>query len=385
MRISLFHFILRFRSHFVTGEVPSKLEVLTSMASELAMSAVHNGRFHHATASSALEEKLTTRHSIIHSQPASKFPTSLKSRPVLRSASSSVFSRIASLDDASAFTDDLSRVGSAFSSEFNESQSSNNNQCVPGTAHTSQSDDSSEADEDTGSFAIDGPEDSAAGEWAAALVAVADQSMDIDNTFGRNRSVSESSSDESLSSALSKSPVGFWYVRPGSSLNESDEDDEPSCSSPSTQSSSQTNAADHSLSLPRILSPSGFSTSNLGKLLTESSPSILNAQEALHPTENELTDRVGPIAPSLDLPAATYTPLKTMSRSMSYSAFSTHNAIPPTTHLKSNLSRSILNNVRNISSSAHDHDLFRTYFVKFVDLLVVRETERVLHSKAVKA
>lgn len=361
------------------GEVPSKLEVLTSMATELALSAVHNGRFHHATASSALEEKLS-----INRQPSSMFPTALKTRPV-RSASSSFFSRVASLDDASAFTDDLSRIGSGVSAEFNESQSSkNNSQCPPGTAHTSQSDDSSEGDEDTGSFAFDGPDDNAAGEWAAALVAVADQSMEKDTMFdGRNRSVSESSSDESLSSALSKSPVGFWYVRPGSAMNDSYEDDEPSCTSPSTQSSMHSNPAEFSSSLPRILSQSGFSTSNLGKLLAESSPSKFNSsQESLLPTEDVLTDRLGPITTSFDMPS---TPLKTMSRSMSYSAFSTHkSAAHSYNHLKSNLSRTILNNVRNISSSTHEHDLFRAYFVKFVDLLVVRETERVLHSKALK-
>ncbi len=369
----------------MTGEVPSKLELLTSMATELALSAVHNGRFHHATASLALEEKLSTHRLVINRQPSSRFPTALKTRPFVRSASSSFFSRVASLDDASAFTDDLSRIGSGVSAEFNEDQSSkNNSQCPPGTAHTSQSDDSSEGDEDTGSFAIDGPDDNAAGEWAAALVAVADQSMDKDVMFGgRNRSVSESSSDESLCSALSKSPVGFWYVRPGSAMNDSYEDDEPSCTSPSTQSSMHSNPAEHSLSLPKILSQSGFSTSNLGKLLTESSPSKFNSsQESLLPTEDVLTDRLGPITTSFDMPS---TPLKTMSRSMSYSAFSTHkSAAHSCNHLKSNLSRTILSNVRNISSSTQEHDLFRAYFVKFVDLLVVREMERVLHSKALK-
>ena len=366
----------------MTGEVPSKLEVLTSMASELALSAVHNGRFHHATASLALEEKLSTHRLVINRQPSSKFPTALKTRPVVRSASSSFFSRVASLDDASAFTGDLSRIGSGVSADFNESQSSkNNSQCPPGTALTSQSDDSSEGDEDAGSFAIDGPDDNAAGEWAAALVAVADQSMDTDIMFGgRNRSVSESSSDESLSSALSKSPVGFWYVRPGSAMNDSYEDDEPSCTSPSTQSSMHSNPAELSLSLPRILSPSGISNSNLGKILTESK--FNSPQESLLPTEDVLTDRLGPITTSFDLPT---TPLKTMSRSMSYSAFSTHKSASHSyNHMKSNVSRSILNNVRNISSSTHEHDLFRTYFVKFVDLLVVRETERVLHSKVLK-
>ena len=85
------------------GVVPSKLEMLTSMASELAMSAVHNGRFHHATASWALEEQLATRRFMTdqRSRLSSRFTSSLKTRPVVRSASSSVFS---------VFTDDLSRA-----------------------------------------------------------------------------------------------------------------------------------------------------------------------------------------------------------------------------------------------------------------------------------
>ena len=41
------------------GEIPSKLEVLTSMASELATSAVQNGRWNHAAASKALADQLS--------------------------------------------------------------------------------------------------------------------------------------------------------------------------------------------------------------------------------------------------------------------------------------------------------------------------------------
>ncbi len=55
-----------------------------------------------------------------------------------------------------------------------------------------------------------------------ALVKVADQSIDMEGAahfFGPDRSVSESSSEGSSmasSTALSKSPIGFWYVRQGS-------------------------------------------------------------------------------------------------------------------------------------------------------------------------
>jgi hypothetical protein len=65
---------------------------------------------------------------------------------------------------------------------------------------------------------------------------------------------------------------------------------------------------------------------------------------------------------------------------MSYSAFTTHvNAPPPgaTTASKQYRSASVM--------PAQAGDLFRTYFLKFVDLLVVRETEHLLHSRELKS
>lgn len=388
------------------GEIPSKLETLTSMASELAMSAVHNGRFHHATASLALEEQLASRHCPVDqrfgSQPLCKFPTPFKARPVVRSASSSVFSQVASLGGESAFTDELSRVNSAFSGDFYDSQTSNNNSsCPPGMVQSSQSD--SCDDNDAESFASE-PEDCAAGEWAAALVAVADQSMDKENAallFGqRDRSISESSdsssgsdsSSDTSSNDLSKSPVGFWYVRPGSSSvdDASEDDDEQICWTPSLQSSSHQNAMDPLLlnddksCPPHILSPSGFSASNLSKLLTEA------ADESSHPS-NQADDELGPITPPTDQlqnpPTvgclSSFKPMKKLSRSISYSAFSTYSNTPSSMDPKPKLFQSTA--MRNGLPSTQETDLFRTYFMKFVDLLVVRETERLVHGKELKA
>ncbi|KAL7524928.1 hypothetical protein ACHAXR_002731 [Thalassiosira sp. AJA248-18] len=365
-----------------SGEIPSKIETLTSMASELATSAVHNGRFHHATASLALEEQLATRRSLMdqRNQPSCKFPAPYKSRPFTRSASSSVFSQVPSLGGESAFTDDLSKMDSMVQS--------------------SQSDNSLDGD----SFTSDSPEDSAAGEWAAALVAVADQSMDKESAallFGRDRSISESSesssgsdgsSSSSSSCALSKSPIGFWYVRPGSSSIDdvSQDSDEPICWTPSLQSSSHPIRESLLSDEDHILSPSGFSTSNLGKLLTESSGAGFASaalDESSHQSSNA-DDEFGPITPPADQAPPTvsclssFKPLKkTMCRSISYSAFSTYNtALRPNTDSKPNkLCHSTA--MRTSLSSAQENDLFRTYFVKFVDLLVVRETERLVHSK----
>ena len=63
----------------------------SSASARIAMCAVHNGRFHHATASWALEEQLATRRIPTDQrvQLSSRFG---KTRPVVRSQSSAVFS-----------------------------------------------------------------------------------------------------------------------------------------------------------------------------------------------------------------------------------------------------------------------------------------------------
>jgi hypothetical protein len=365
------------------------------MASELAMSAVHNGRFHHATASWALEEQLATRRVMTDQriQLSSRFAPSSKSRPFVRSTSSAVFS---------VFTDELSRVESTVSKGCRDSESPNNNsECPPGVVHTSQSDNSSNGDDDATSFASECHEDSAAGEWAAALVAVADQSMDKEGLFGRDRSVSESSSGSSTasSSALSKSPVGFWYVRPGSSsLNRcaSNDDDEAI----SWSGSLEFTGHPHPVELPssfgcgdasHIFSPSACASSGLGKLLAESSvaasPTAAPATGELSDPCNSADDELGPAPQPIDhSPATTSTgqfshmPLKTMFRSMSYSAFTTHNKVPPpNTAMTSKQYRSAS------LPPTQAGDLFRTYYIKLVDLLAVRETEHLVHLKELKS
>mmetsp|Transcript_15668 Transcript_15668/g.28416 ORF Transcript_15668/g.28416 Transcript_15668/m.28416 type:complete len:892 (+) Transcript_15668:604-3279(+) len=430
-----------------SGEIPSKLETLTTMASELAMSAVHNGRFHHATASLALQEQLATRRRCLldqslprSRQSSSQFITPFKSRPMGRSASSNVFSRVSSLGGESAFTDELSKGNSALSSGdlfYDSNLSSNKNPSqfpMPGMVQSSQSEDiSSEDDDDDANCSFTSEansEDCAAGEWAAALVAEADQTIDNEGShallmFGqehRDRSISESSesssgssgsegslSTSSSSNALSRSPIGFWYVRPGSSSiqNAASDDGEPICWTPSLQSSSHPHPSDSLLSLdalnldevvggpPHILSPSGFSTSNLGKLLTEPTSgagglATAALDESSHPSSNA-DDEFGPITPpstnqGVPPPAvgcfSSFKPLKkmTMSRSMSYSAFTYNTGVAPNTDFKPKLlSQSTA--MRTSLSLTQENDLFRTYFMKFVDLLVVRETERLVHSK----
>jgi hypothetical protein len=144
--------------------------------------------------------------------------------------------------------------------------------------------------------------------------------------------------------------------------------------------------------LSRLLteSPSGFSSSNLGRLLSESSSGGAAAtqsatttafDECSHPSSNA-DDELGPItpptigqppAPSAAVLSAFKPTRKTFHRSISYSAFST----APNTDTKNNLLQST---GRSSLTSVQENGLFRTYFVKFVDLLVVRETERLVHN-----
>jgi len=411
-----------------SGEIPSKFEMLTTMASELAMSAIHNGKFQHAAASLALEEQLTTRQycmtvpSVGHCPPG-RFPATapFKSRPMGRSASSSVFpSQTSSSCGESAFTDEMSKLDSSFSGEFFDSQTIKEHcpsPSPPGFIHSSQSDNSSIDEEDTDacSFTSKSPsEDGAAVEWAAALVALADQNKEmlLPSQQHRGRSTSESSSGSNVSSstsssldAFSKSPAGFWHVRPGSMSLEvnSLEDNEPICWTPSLQSSRHASSTDsftceddntENVGPLHNLSPTKFSASNLGKLLVEA-PTVragfaTPVDETCRPWGTSKNQFDGITSPPVDqgvpLPAvscrSSFQPFKkkAMSRSISYSAFSSHNNGQARC---TNLNATLLSQssaIRTGLSFTQESNLFRTYFMKFVDLLVVREMERLLQA-----
>jgi hypothetical protein len=371
------------------GEVPSKLENLTTMATELAMSAVHNGRFHHSTASHAIQEQLASIH---FNKSAAQPPlTFSKSRPVVRSISSSVFSRAASsIGGESAFTDELS-----FQTP------------PPAMAHSSLSDNSSNDGYSTASA----PEEYEAEDWAAAVLAEADTSINVD--LVRDRSISESS-DSSENSKLSKSPVGFWYVRPGSSKIEHDssdaEDDEFKSWSFSDIEDPRASFVEDGIRRPshiitntRLSSTRLSSCSNLSKILQNEDTGFvgfcLDENDDESKTEDDFHHHQFSAWPATtsDRPpsssssnyrssvAASHSsqPLnKTFVRSMSYSAFSSasNNTGDESNFNKGSMKNSVIR-ARNNSLTSKDDELFRTYFLKFVDLLIVRETERLVHCR----
>ncbi|KAL7522280.1 hypothetical protein ACHAWX_006971 [Stephanocyclus meneghinianus] len=366
-----------------SGEIPSKLENLTSMAMELAMSAVHNGRFHHSTASLALQEQLTSPYSFNGQQPKQSLTPFIKSRPVVRSVSSSIFSRTASsLGGESAFTDELSLQTPP-----------------PPMAHSSLSDNSSNDGYSTASA----PEEYEAEDWAAAVLAVADESMNAD--FARDRATSESS-DSTENSKLSKSPVGFWYVRPGSSTvqhESSDAEDEEFISwtfsetfdgPPASADQGDNRRPSHIIANSRLSMTRLSSCSNLSKILQDEETGFVGFSLDDHESRSNKEDTVPDWPLTSDRPPSSssnfsssvaactpsYPQNKAFVRSMSYSAFSSasnHTSDEPI--LRKDLNSHMA--VRNSLSSNQEEELFRTYFLKFVDLLIVRETERLVHCR----
>jgi hypothetical protein len=372
-----------------SGEIPSKLENLTTMATELAMSAVHNGRFHHSTASHAIQEQLASAQNFSSSTAQSFSP--LKPRPVVRSISSSVFSRAASsIGGESAFTDELS-----FQTP------------PPAMAHSSLSDNSSNDGYSTASA----PDEYEAEDWAAAVLAVADTSMNAD--IGRERATSESSTSEN--SNLSKSPVGFWYVRPGSSRVKNDPSDAEADDFITSWSFSEADnprasiiddgvrRPSHIITNTRLSSSRFSSCSGLSKILYEDSGFVgfsvdegdATSKDADSKTEDRFdqhefsswvatTDRP-PSTTSSNLHssiAAIPVPqpqTKTFSRSISYSAISSSSHAGDDHNANKGFAKSI--HMRNSSISSQDDESFRTYFLKFVDLLIVRETERLIQCR----
>eukprot|EP00986_Skeletonema_menzelii_P019854 scaffold29421_cov303-Skeletonema_menzelii.AAC.1 len=249
----------------------------------------------------------------------------------------------------------------------------------PEVVQSSQSDDNS-FDSASCSFAS-GPDDAEADEWAADMIAIADQNMEIkeNGLFGRNRSTSESSSSSSegsSSSDSSKSPVGFWTVRPGSSFDErsEDDDDDSICWAPSLSHNPITSTKDTNL-----FSPHAFSSSNLVKFVEETKTGSTDEDS------NNADDEFGPITPPTQVTSfSAFKPLqKTMYRSHSYAAFSSyssHDYDRRPTMFQNTLSQSTNIRSRSGLSSTQEKDLFRTYFMKFVDLLIVREIERLVHN-----
>jgi len=313
------------------GEIPSKLEVLTSMASELAMSAVENGRWNHVAASKALADQLS--------------PDGGSLLQHTKEASISFFKSVSSINLVSFGADASAGVKIAEMPAMTQSTGSD-------TDSDSVEDDRTNDREDCD-------------EWAANIIA--DVSLDhhqsmsmLQSQYKKPRS-SSITSEHSSDTNLSSSPKGFWYTRPGSPAPSlPDESDAESFTwSPNLSSA---NIAE----LDKELRPSVITSEDQGEV-TILTPAVTFADSfsgtfLLPPLA---TVNVSTFKPSMGQGSGVFAPVKkTMSRSKSYSALSDFRRAFRRSSTISSCDSNVLT----------DSDQFRGYFSKFVDLVIVRET-----------
>lgn len=333
------------------GELPSRLEGLMSMAAELTTAAIENGRWHHAAATKALADQLLPGHGLPLPTPRGSAVKKSSLGSIGKSSPASVFFKSASSTNLSSFM-----------SEDSENRSPKF--APPAMAQSSGSDSSS----DTGDATAEQDE---CEEWAKRVFA--DVSLDneqplITSRLGRSDSLGSDDSDKSDdSSNLSSSPVGFWYIKPGSKSAENEEKDVTW----SPHISPRTSTVGMSLSsLPSGVSPETLIPPASYKVSTQTSSVRFDVSPVF------LSPPPPPDVPDLELnvpggdESPTVTPLVRMGvkRSQSYSAFS-YGSIPYQREQVQTKSA-----LRPSSSISDDDEKVHVYYFKFIDLLVTRET-----------
>mmetsp|Transcript_13512 Transcript_13512/g.19929 ORF Transcript_13512/g.19929 Transcript_13512/m.19929 type:complete len:711 (-) Transcript_13512:27-2159(-) len=162
------------------GESPSKLEMLTDMAKELATSAVGNGRWHHSAASRAIVEQLSIENEVWSQAPGKR---------VIKSASS--------IDITSLLSRKKEEIPNMTQSSLSDASS---DICDAVTEH-----------EEIGDNVIEHEE---CEEWAAAIIGVSRFSLEKKLEEAGKAQIVEELEDSSCS-VLSSSPKGFWLTKPG--------------------------------------------------------------------------------------------------------------------------------------------------------------------------
>lgn len=296
------------------AEIPSMMEKLFSMASDLAHKAVENERWHHAAASLAIEEKLTpSRRS---SMAASQSRLASSGYKIRKSASSLGFH---SLESASS--------GSFYGGEGLNGRDS------PGMVQSSASDSSSEGD-----VVADQEE---CEEWAMNVIADATAGNLVQTQQGRpERSCSVASDDCSNGSRK-----GFWTVAPGTVVPIEPSDDGSFTWSPQVS--------------PRPDSCEALSPPSSPKSMKVSFTTKLPSGPFIPPS----TVAVSKISAERDYPYLLRSE-SGMTRSKSYSS------IPRESSTYSGASR----DSRTLKPYSEAYENYRKYFHKFIDLVIVRET-----------
>lgn len=294
------------------GEIPSKLEVLTGLAKDLALSSIKNERWGHATASQAIAEQI------------SDIPQSSNG------AKSSFMCKSKSLANFSSFAFDLTSA-------------ENTPAPVPISGSESSTSELQEDDNDNN-------DQDDCKEWAAGIVPDVEYNIP---TF-RPRVLSEASfesmmSDDGSSSILERrASNGFWRVRPWEDTEVNDTESWSPSPSPSLRSVSSKldipslNQEPDDLPIKSNVTFVGIT----GDDAKENKINLTSMQEVI-----------------LSLPSK---PAGGLVRSKSYSAFPSLTALGEPV-----VSKNTIVNNRNVGT---DSDEYLRYFHKFVDLLIERET-----------
>ncbi len=313
------------------GEVPSKLELLFSMAAELAASAIENGRWHHAAALRALEEQLSPRGGSLFDQTPNKR-----------------VQKAVSAMDLSHYSEDLTSLSAK-------------RENIPSMIQSCASDSSS----DNG----DGDGDDCE-EWAANLIA----DVGLDKSMTAIGKKTRSSSMESDSSNESEEDEGFWYTKPDFLPDSSlDSDDDESVSWSPTNSPRDPSFLEstmrHSYNpfgasrRASIVLPSEEYNESFKQFRSPSKVTFADLRDETyldsHPKYKHSNSDVGHAdVPRIPRPEAA------MRRSQSYSALSS-----TITEKMATEDEDALQVHRPIDPEQH-----REYFLKFIDLVIVRET-----------
>lgn len=308
------------------AEEPSMMEKLFDMASELAVVAVENERWHHSAASRALVEQLVPK--LTRESSAKRFARSMSSV-------------------------EMPRLSSRPSD-----QSLNQDGLEPGMAQSSGSETSS----DNGDIS-EGKEDCE--EWAAVMIADLSEYQAI--PIGRASRTLSVSSDDSSTDGSSASVKGFWVVPPGSA-QACIQDDGSVQWSPKT--SPRESVVVPNLEIPFLLDV-GKENPKVPKTqtVTFAEPKVFTPPSTVDVPERGPADETND-----NVPDSHKSDNGGMTRSKSYTALSAS-----TGRAIGNAKPIISSEHRNPNKLSGDYEHYRKYFHKFIDLVIVRETTAALH------
>ena len=330
------------------GEIPSKLERFSSMASELSSIAIENEKWHHTAASRAIEDQLTPK----------------KNRQFTQGRAASC--RLRKCVSSGEFLTLSGDSGESLDEVIAKRES-------PGMTGSSASDSSLDA----GDVLVETEE---CEEWAASIIA--DVSVDQVPTLSRRdvRSDSVTSDDASSDSLLSSSPKGFWHVRPGTSPVNDDDDDESITWSPKV--SPRVTAQEPRFSSPPSSPPGHYFTLGAN---ANANANTLSKRPSVH-FAPILTDEK-PFMPVLNLAkskAADDEKLPKVELERQESGMTRSKSHPTLSQSYSQISSTsssseVSSPRRRPKPFSEEYDNYRKYYEKFIDLVVVREMTAAVH------